>query len=320
MERFINNPGLEHLSRQIFNYLDWGSLRSCRLVSKTIKQYVYFILQKRYVNAKYEIANRRTLIQNNFPEWTQVYKYFEGNKRRVKWYMCLLSEYASKLRHTDLKWTPIFYAISIGDVEILKFLNPSPASFGGYNYRCAWTQITSQLTPLQFACAHGNLDVIRYFLDWSLEKGIKVEERDTLRDGFLPRFALLHHHYYDIFQLFLNHPRCENMLRLVFEEECNFDHILSKADLVNLMLKNAKTLLGFDCFVAKSNTLLHYACIHGNTELVKDIIKHDSDSCLYETNWQGETPTQIAIRKGHTEIVNLIDTAMGLPALAQVDL
>ena len=321
MEKLIRNPGLDHLAIEIFQYLDWGSLRRCRLVSNTWRIWVYKIIQKRCKKAKDEIAEKEYYLRQNFPEWRSVYRYFKKDKgeQELKWFMCLLSEYASRISKMDVKWTPVFYAVTIGDLEILKFLKHSPTYFCGRNWRYQKDNYdfnTSFLTPLQLACAHGKLEIIKFLLDCSFDS----KEEAFLWDRPLIFFALLSNHYFDIIQLFSRYASCQYMqvifeFNLLFE---NFDEEMKKFGVVNLIREHSKNILGYNYFIANGNTLLHFACMHGNSELVKDIIEHGL-SDLYPLNSTGETPSDIASRNGFEDIADLIDTKMGLPDLANDD-
>ena len=331
MEDLIRNPGLDHLAIQIFQYLDWGSLRRCYLVSNTWKNLVYLIIQKRSKNAKNIIEKfdkEELLLQLKFPEWKSVYNYFKKDEQELQWFVSLLSEYTSRIRKMDVKWSPVFYAVAIGDLEILKFLKPSPLCptnfyLGNLCHKSAVSGegfpmsllFTSYLTPLELACVHGKLEIIEVLLDRSFYSKDMFEDL-TLDFHSLIFFALLSKNYFDIIQLLSRHPSCQD-IPVIYEFNVLFkdlDEEMKKFGIVNLIRKHSRNIFGFkDNSI--DNTLLHFACKHGNIQLVKDIIEHGS-SDLYPLNSRGETPSDIASEFGFEEIADLIDTKMGLPDLA----
>ena len=328
MENLITNPGLDHLAIQIFQYLDWGSLRRCYLVSNTWKNLVYLIIQKRSKNTKDIIEKEELLLQLKFPEWKSVYNYFKKDEQELQWFVSLLSEYTSRIRKMDVKWSPIFYAVAIGDMEILKFLKPSPLCptnfyLGSLCHKSAVSGegfpmsllFTSYLTPLELACVHGKLEIIEVLLDRSFYSKDMFEDL-TLDFHSLIFFALLSKNYFDIIQLLSRHPSCQD-IPVIYEFNVLFkdlDEEMKKFGIVNLIRKHSRNIFGFkDNSI--DNTLLHFACKHGNIQLVKDIIEHGS-SDLYPLNSRGETPSDIASEFGFEEIADLIDTKMGLPDLA----
>ena len=336
MENLVTNPGLDHLAIQIFQYLDWGSLRRCYLVSNTWKNLVYLIIQKRSKNAKNIIEKfdkEELLLQLKFPEWRSVYNYFKKDEQELQWFVSLLSEYTSRIRKMGVKWTPVFYAVAIGDMEILKFLIPSPLCptnfcLGNLCHKSVASgeclPMSGYLTPLELACVHGKLEIIEVLLDRSFYSKEILNDL-TLDYPSLIFFALLSKNYLDIIQLLSRHPSCQDISRhpscqdmpaisefnLLFKD---FDDEMKTFGIVNLIQDHFISIFGCDCFT-KGNTLLHFACKHGNIQLVKDIIEHGS-SDLYPLDSNGETPSDIASRYGFEEIADLIDAKMGLPDLA----
>lgn len=331
MENLVTNPGLDHLAIEIFQYLDWGSLRRCYHVSNTWKNLVYLIIQKRSKNAKNIIEKfdkEELLLQLKFPEWRSVYNYFKKDEQELQWFVSLLSEYTSRICKMDVKWSPIFYAVAIGDLEILKFLKPSPLCptnfyLGNLCHKSAVSGegfpinllFTSYLTPLELACVHGKLEIIEVLLDRSFCSKDMFEDL-TLDFHSLIFFALLSKNYFDIIQLLSRHPSCQD-IPVIYEFNVLFkdlDDEMKKFGIVNLIRKHSRNTFGFkDNSIG--NTLLHFACKHGNIQLVKDIIEH-GPSDLYPLNSRGETPSDIASEFGFEEIADLIDTKMGLPDLA----
>ena len=184
MDRLITNHGLDHIPRKIFGYLDLPTLFKCMCVSSKWQHFIYKIVTKLSKHEE-DLQREKLLLERNFPDWTSIFNYFHEEKSdhdQIK-FCLLMSNFISDLQSSDLDWSPIFFAITIGDIDSLQLLKSSPASFEVLYWRGPFGSDRPYLglTPVQFACAIGNAKVVKFFMKSAKEKGIKIEGKDLRR-------------------------------------------------------------------------------------------------------------------------------------------
>ena len=189
MENLITNYGLEHIPRRIFGYLDLQTLFICMCVSSKWQDFIHNILAKPSKEESH-LQRDKLLLERNFSEWMSVFNYFLEEKcdhDQIK-FCLLMSNFISDLRQKDVKWSPIFFAISNQDIVSLQLLNSSPTSFDVFYWRGAFESVYNDyfgLTPIQFACALRSVKVVKFLMKSAKKKGIKIEEKDFRRCQYI---------------------------------------------------------------------------------------------------------------------------------------
>lgn len=208
------------------------------------------------------------------------------------------------INYRDCSGNNIFlYAAKSGNVELVKFLLDNQFSINFKNY--------SNQTALHFAALSGNIEVFKTLID----KKIDINAQDNSGQT-----ALIDIINWNFSNKALS--ECKSKLK-VLDFESNNDILqrfsklhgrnsIDKADLKNilnivelLISKGAKV----DLKDKDGNTPLILAVKFNCVELVKILIK--AKASIYVINNQRYTPRDIAIENKNTEIINLINSAIG---------
>ncbi|MFP3032786.1 MAG: ankyrin repeat domain-containing protein, partial [Wolbachia sp.] len=202
-------------------------------------------------------------------------------------------------------WTPILSAAQSGKWDVIKLLISNGAKFNN--------EITHQGTPLHFAVQEGNLDMVRFLLD----EGADIESQD--KDNKKPLHLAVDANRLSVVKLLLDRGASVNVTDmnsqtpLGLATKGNMIEILKKAELDQGLLINArngnldkvKDLIAQGANLeTKDNTPLHNACSNGHLKVVEYLI--EKGASLKAKNKDGKTPLDLAIQKGHKDIVQTI--------------
>jgi ankyrin repeat protein len=213
--------------------------------------------------------------------------------------------------------TPLFYAISCGNLKMTKHLLSLGAKCRNDNY-----------TPFLVACYFGQTHIASYLLNKS-----SLKERDSNNNTALIDAANLGHT--DTVRFLLEQGSDVNaqntqgdtalLVALRYQHE-DVARLLLGQESIDIKTTN---VLGYDCFVLASfygfldiansllsqgfdinreytekNTLLHMATMDGNDTLLKWLFAHGANPSM--KNSHSQTPLMIAASRGHAQLLPVI--------------
>ena len=234
----------------------------------------------------------------------------------------------------------LHYACAFGHLELLQYILRNP------DFDIDFNIVTQQeWTPLHLASIQGQLEVVKFLLDSSEEKGININAKDPDSDtplcyachnGQFDIVKLLVEHYeirkIDIFQkitlgLSPLHIACDKLhseivIYLLERYPKEIDvlgpmdmHLLHYAcqdkgniELLKYIINNPNFDIDFNVVDQYGATPLHVACYFGQIEVVKLLLETSKrrNIDIYKQNNQGYTPEKLAEVSGHADIAELL--------------
>ena len=229
LDELIKNRGLQHLARSIFWYLDYSSLASCRLVSKSCKDFIdnhcdqlfevwKVLLQTLNIckNAQFTVENFYMSdleddeyldwsLEENHPDFMVVFDYFsdKGSLPNLKTFTKFMVEYCDAMRAYMNERKPYFdsplhYAAEKKRFDIFDIVARSPLE----NINIENCHAGHSL--LGGACKKGQLEVIRYFINLQIQGTKKIDFNTSHLRHSLFHVACLSKHS-DVVKLFLKY-------------------------------------------------------------------------------------------------------------------
>ena len=314
MDYLMGNPGLDHLSKRIFQLLNVQSVARCRLVSKFWCQYldkIWLVKQlETYQNKIIEMVFiiheidedghfwKKPLVEYQ-PEWIQIFKGIvkQNNIDDLKAIVKFVKQYYFDIEASRLGMTPLHYACKCGHLEFFKVITSTGASLDFHS------RDNSRSTLLHHACFSANIEIVRILI----EKNLDVNAADD--DGKTPL-----------------HMACEigatEIVRLLERGNANFNAtdedlmtplsyaaLLGREEVVKLFIESETIDVNFNATDRNGFTLLHHACKIGNTNIVQLVLKHSTklDIDFNTTDFDSEmTPLHFACKYGQTDIVKVL--------------
>ena len=166
MDSMVKNPGLSHISENIFLYLDRQSTLSCRLVSQSWKAIVdqpHFWIKKCDQNGQPEdLRNAWIDLAKRIPNGSIQLE--DLNFCLLKWHKILTNPCCCRMTEEDVDGiTPVHIASRFGHIEIVKFM----ASITPYLILKMYFNIpkTDGWAPIHLAARFGQTEVVKFFID-----------------------------------------------------------------------------------------------------------------------------------------------------------
>ena len=211
LDELIQNRGLQHLARSIFWFLDYSSLTSCRLVSKSWKDFIdnncdklfeywKLLLQLLSICKKsqfrvenfyaYDLDDEEYLdwsLEVNHPDFMVVFDYFseKGSLPDLLTFKKFMVEYCDAMRAymedtpEDRKPyfdSPLHYAADQKRFDIFDIVVKTPLENINIENRHSGNSLRGHhASILGEACEKGQLDVIRYFINLKVQGSKKID-------------------------------------------------------------------------------------------------------------------------------------------------
>ena len=288
MDLFINNPGLQHISQNIFLHLDHQSLLSCRYVSQSWR---HFLDNPRFWLNKIQ----KDLTQEHFTAWNTLLKKLDhDSKLRETVTLCLfqMHEKSSKLFPTWLCkksccWfdSPCINALPLAQMYMMK-LDPIENS-----------------NDIEDLDEELNQDLIvdqELELNQKEDNDLEQEEYDTEEDDDED----------EVFD-FNAATKCKESTNL--DDECKRFHFsqsplqvasaVGALDLVYFIIEHEISSISKD---NHGYTPIHRAALYGHSKVVRALALHTENP--NECNNDGITPIHMAAMNGHTDVVKILLT------------
>ena len=197
IEKFIQNPGFQHIALSIFKKLDPKSLGNCRVVSKEWKAcideekywwHLQLVKCKEIMSLDrgYDRFGGDCSLENRLPEFmkTMDHIYEKESMANLKSFATFMSSYRTKLIKTqdisdwkpDAWETPLHFAVDQNRMDILDMLVNSPhmKDMNVDNFSDL-DDVRGQRTLLGKACYNNQIELIKYFMDQNLKGEQKVD-------------------------------------------------------------------------------------------------------------------------------------------------
>ena len=152
MEKLTNNPGLVHISQNIFWHLDHDSLLSCRLVSESWKSQVdqpYFCIRKLdLIGQPKDLCNAWNILIGKIEGDDAAGYLIEEVTQLLMRSRCCISD----LLKTHQSIAPIHLAANFGSINIVKYLASCNENLN--------IQTVKGTTPIFIAAENGHIKVV----------------------------------------------------------------------------------------------------------------------------------------------------------------
>ena len=321
IEKFIENPGLEHLAQNILKEIDIKSLTACRLVSKTVQNYIDSDIAFYEVQVKQALARIEERVQLYVKENQHEIGLFLRRREYIYVHLKKLNVQDKKLlieflrmravalsipyRNTGfhLSMDILQYACYNNHSEIVKILLKvvSPYDISSY------ISYTADSSPLDFVCRRGNVNCLEVILEhgskiYGLEKGL----RTACYFGQVNIVKLLLEYAKNHNNLDLNRTSI-SMGRSPFYIACQSGNV----DIVEVFLHHFQEdrSLNLNLRDHAQNTPLHEVCKLGKTEVLELMLKYHKHHRIFDfiaRNHARLTMLHLACMKGHVKIVTLL--------------
>ena len=163
----VKNPGLSHISENIFLYLDRQSTLSCQLVSQSWKAIVdqpHFWIKKCDQNGQPEdLHNAWIDLVKRIPNGS-IQLEEDLNFCLLKWHKILTNPCCCRMTEEEVDGiSPVHIASRFGHIEIVKFM----ASITPYLILKMYFNIpkTDGWAPIHLAARFGQTEVVKFFID-----------------------------------------------------------------------------------------------------------------------------------------------------------
>ena len=292
-ELLLGRPGYHFILEQICGYLNTNDLISCHQVSKGFhallkKSKQWYIGQLHFMRkapktfTEYDKdgkPKKQEIIDVKFPEWLEVFNYFETKvqTKKLRDFTQFMKSYF-KDNKVSIHFSPLFYAAVHDKSSVLKLLLQSPIDILKERI------MEENLTCLHLACNCGSFNVVKVLL----KTNIDINTVD--KDGNTP----LHHacsegysddSYLDIVKLLYHHPSVNiNAVNKDGVTPLHFACSQGNLDIVKLFLeqpgvnrravKQKNTNININAADKDGNTPLHYACWEKYPEIVQLLLEH----------------------------------------------
>ena len=310
------NPGLSHLVNQIFGNLNATELANCRLVSKTLKDFIdnnkyWWILQLRHMKTNTtsfvgitKIGKPgviKDLIENQFPEWKVANEHFAHNEttERLKSYVFYMWKYFNDNKKNC--GNPLSYAARNGQVDFVELLIDTPIDFNAKDKK--------GLTAIDHACRDNQIEILQLFIRYTDKKNINFEAKGykgwtsfhhACTNASLDFIkALLDHLKSKQLNLFPSTPDGTNIFHLAFTNPHDdvskyiYDQFKENIDI------NSTDNIGW--------TPLHLVCQLGSLKTLKFVLELQPD--LAATTHEGNNCIHLAARNPEAEVLQHLLTS-----------
>ena len=177
---FLGRPGYHFILEHICGYLNTNDLRSCHQVSKGFhallkKSRQWYTGQLHFMRKSpktfteydkdYKPKNKKKeIIDAKFPEWLEVFKYFETKVKtnKLRDFTCFMKSYFKDSK-VSILYSPLFYAAQHDKSNTLKLLLQSPIDILKERI------MEDNLTCLHVACNCGSFNVVKILLKTNID-------------------------------------------------------------------------------------------------------------------------------------------------------
>ena len=215
-------------------------------------------------------------------------------------------------RERVLHGTPLMIAVEISNIEMVRFL---------IELGCQPNSMAGKKLPLHCAARRGNLEMVKMFIhefnsDPLALTGIGHGEELPLHFAAARLHLPVVQYLLNLAPETINAPSSQSCPDCSFTPLQNVLHQLTESTqnitLIEFLLEQgANPNKPAD---REGNNFLHLACKIGNIELVRLIVNHPSfdQNLINSANSSNQTPLQVALDNGHTEIAALLEGAGGI--------
>ena len=301
IETFLQNPGYDLISRNIFKYLKLPDFDNCRLVSKGWKQ---FIDEDKYL-ANVQLTEVMSLYskRGGFTPFHFVCGY--GSVRIVKLFLDNKHKMDIDVNaKDDTGWTPLYWASIYNNALVVNQL---------LNHGLDVTLRTNKSAHI-FHAAAKNKDpkVIQAIFESS--KLTNFDKNATNCNGATVfHFAAENEHSNEplayllknAMKFNLNINQLDNDQRSVFHSACGF----GTEETVKFLIQNAeKYNIYLNLRDINGDTPFHYACHHGKLQIAEILLKNSKEHKINVVSLSndGMNGEALAEQEGHADVVILI--------------
>ena len=285
-ELLLGRPGYHFILEQICGYLNTNDLISCHQVSKGFhallkKSKQWYIGQLHFMRkapktfTEYDKdgkPKKKEIIDVKFPEWLEVFNYFETKvqTKKLRDFTQFMKSYF-KDNKVSIHFSPLFYAAVHDKSSVLKLLLQSPIDI--------LKERIENATCLHVASNYGSFNVVKVLLETNIDINTADKDGNTplhqactegySDDGYLDIVKLLSHHS----SVNINAVNKHGATPLHFA--CSHGHFeivkifLEQPGVNRRAVKQKNTNIDINAANKDGNTPLHDACMEGHFEIVK---------------------------------------------------
>ena len=308
MDRIIGNPGLDHITEEIFRQLDTPSLIQCCCVSKLWSSYASRVSQGRHLQHLWTQREFRSLhpkihftpgiyynkvhLNSLFPQMNVLIDRFinYGSIEELKVVTNLLCTYIkleqfeSERKILYLKKTPLILAAGSGNLEFLKLFSNIGYDFNEMDINGATVlHAVFQFKDYECECESKAVETATFLLTHADELEIDLNQPDLEYNRTPLEYAcisgcceLVKLFFEDsvIHKIDFNFPGGNQLHATAFMFVCAWSNYANYIDIVKLFLDHSKDKnIDLNAVDSGGRTALHWACKHGSLEVVQLLLE-----------------------------------------------
>ena len=178
MKLLVDNPAFDHISLEIFQYLDAWSISQCYQVSRSFREFIteqpFWPVIIAFHDLKTQKVGENEQFIEKYPHWENVFWHME-TKENVEIFTIFTTLMQDMLSKDLYEFCPWVLAAKERNLPLIQCLIKTPFDFNFAN---------EGVTTLHHACTQGHTDIVKFLLENNKNKSINTNATDF--NGWTP--------------------------------------------------------------------------------------------------------------------------------------